>query len=128
MCKANLKISHNNYLFRGIIEIKSGAAKGIVNISGFLVFPDKKEYTVQRTVLFTRSSYGVSPVWESNKIIVSNQETAPAESLRNLIPDFYLQSSEVTDVDIIPLDGNARLITKAGVPYLYCNKHTLTSR
>jgi hypothetical protein len=83
------------------------------------------EYTVQRTVLFSLADYGPSPVWMSRQIIVSNRETIPSDVLQKFLPDFYLKNSGVTDIDIFALNKDADLITREGIPYLYCQKYML---
>jgi len=128
ICKANLQIDSHHSIFRGVVEYKSRLTDGIANLSGYVVTPDKREYTVKRTVLFTRANHGISPVWESRRITVSNEENAPTDILQAVIPVFYLKSAEVDDVDVVPLSPSAYLILKSGVPYLYCNTHTLTTR
>ncbi|RYF64262.1 MAG: hypothetical protein EOO39_26995 [Cytophagaceae bacterium] len=46
-----------------------------------------QEYTVQRTILFTHTDYGLSPVWVSRQIVISNRETVPSELLIKFLPD-----------------------------------------
>lgn len=85
-CRSAIEIVRNTSSFRGIIDIKTGGSKGIVNIDGIIKDAENNEQTVQRMVLFTQSSYGSSPVWISQKIQISNRETAPPVSFRNSSP------------------------------------------
>lgn len=124
-CRASLQIARDKATFRGIIDFKSGDGKGIAHINGIINVSAQEEYTVQRTILFTHSDYGLSPVWVSRQIIVSNRETAPAGVLQQFLPDFYLKNAGVTDIDIFALNKDADLITREGIPYLYCQKFML---
>lgn len=72
-CRSAIEIVRNTSSFRGIIDIKTGGSKGIVNIDGIIKDAENNEQTVQRMVLFTQSSYGSSPVWISQKIQISNR-------------------------------------------------------
>lgn len=125
VCRATLQIVRDNASFRGIVDFKSGDDKGIAHVNGIINVTAQEEYTVQRTILFTHSDYGLSPVWVSRQIIISNRETAPAAVLQQFLPDFYLKSSGITDIDIFALNKDADLITREGVPYLYCQKSPL---
>ena len=89
-CRATIEIVRDNASFRGIVDIKSGDSKGIVNIDGIIKDANNSEQTVQRMVLFTHSSYGSSPVWVSQKIHISSRETAPAGIIRQLLPQIIL--------------------------------------
>lgn len=124
-CRATLQIVRDNASFRGIVDFKSGDGKGIAHINGIINVTPQEEYTVQRTILFTRSDYGRSPVWVSRQIIISNRETTPAGVVERFLPDFYLKNSGVTDIDIFALNKDADLITREGIPYLYCQKYML---
>ncbi|BCG08173.1 MULTISPECIES: hypothetical protein [Buttiauxella] len=124
VCRANLQIVRNNATFRGIIDFKAGEGKGIAHING-IIDAAPQEYTVQRTILFTHTDYGLSPVWVSRQIVISNRETVPSELLIKFLPDFYLKNSGVTDIDIFTLNKDADLITREGIPYLYCQKYLL---
>ncbi|AYN29025.1 MULTISPECIES: hypothetical protein [Buttiauxella] len=125
VCRATLQINRDKASFRGIIDFKSGDGKGIAHINGIINVSAQEEYTVQRTILFTHADYGLSPVWVSRQIIVSNRETAPSGVLQQFLPDFYLKSAGVTDIDIFTLNKDADLITREGIPYLYCQKYML---
>ncbi|MEL8900581.1 hypothetical protein J4Y99_26690, partial [Escherichia coli] len=59
-CRSAIEIVRNTSSFRGIIDIKTGGSKGIVNIDGIIKDAENNEQTVQRMVLFTQSSYGSS--------------------------------------------------------------------
>ncbi|MGB7800664.1 hypothetical protein [Buttiauxella sp.] len=124
-CRATIQIERDKAAFRGIIDFKSGDGKGIAHINGIINVSAQEEYTVQRTVLFTHTDYGLSPVWVSRQIIISNRETAPSAILQQFLPDFYLKSAGVTDIDIFALNKDADLITREGIPYLYCQKFML---
>ena len=124
-CRATLQIVRDKASFRGIVDFKSGDGKGIAHINGIINVTPQEEYTVQRTVLFTLADYGRSPVWVSRQIIISNRETTPAGIVQQFLPDFYLKSSGVTDIDIFALNKDADLITREGIPYLYCQKYML---
>ncbi|GDX05290.1 hypothetical protein RHD99_03870 [Buttiauxella selenatireducens] len=124
-CRANLQIVRDKASFRGIIDFKSGDGKGIAHINGIINVSAQEEYTVQRTILFTHADYGLSPVWVSRQIIISNRETTPSGILQQFLPDFYLKSAGVTDIDIFALNKDADLITREGIPYLYCQKFML---
>lgn len=87
-CRSAIEIVRNTSSFRGIIDIKTGGSKGIVNIDGIIKDAENNEQTVQRMVLFTQSSYGSSPVWISQKIQISNRETASPALFRNSFPTF----------------------------------------
>ena len=76
-------------------------------------------------VLFTQSSYGSSPVWISQKIQIPNRETAPASLIQELLPDFFLTNTSVSNVDFFALNSETYLITKEGIPYLYCQNYAL---
>jgi len=86
-CRSAIEIVRNTSSFRGIIDIKTGGSKGIVNIDGIIKDAENNEQTVQRMVLFTQSSYGSSPVWISQKIQISNRETAPASLIHEPHPN-----------------------------------------
>ena len=103
----------------------TGGSKGIVNIDGIIKDAENNEQTVQRMVLFTQSSYGSSPVWISQKIQISNRETAPASLIQELLPDFFLTNTSVSNVDFFALNRETYLITKEGIPYLYCQNYAL---
>ena len=120
-----IEIVRNTSSFRGIIDIKTGGSKGIVNIDGIIKDAENNEQTVQRMVLFTQSSYGSSPVWISQKIQISNRETAPASLIQELLPDFFLTNTSVSNVDFFALNRETYLITKEGIPYLYCQNYAL---
>lgn len=124
-CRAAIDIVRNTASFKGIIDIKSGDTKGIVNIDGIISDATNNEQTVQRMVLFTHSSYGTSPVWVSQKIHVSNRETAPASLIQQILPDFFLTNTSVSNVDLFALNRDTYLITKEGIPYLYCQNYAL---
>ncbi|EFR2684437.1 hypothetical protein KCK33_003508 [Salmonella enterica] len=124
-CKADIQIIKRGLTFYGLIDYKSSGDKGIVNIAGNIVTADKKEFIVQRTILFSLEVYGVSPIWTSQKILVSNRETASSELLNEALPEFYIHPSQVTDVDVLLINRSSYLITKSGIPYLICNKYTL---
>lgn len=124
-CRASIEIVGNTASFRGIIDIKSGDSKGIVNIDGIINDAINNEQTVQRMVLFTHSSYGTSPVWVSQKIHTSNRETAPASLIQQVLPDFFLTNTSVSNVDLFALNNQTYLITKEGIPYLYCQNYVL---
>ena len=124
-CRSAIEIVRNTSSFRGIIDIKTGGSKGIVNIDGIIKDAENNEQTVQRMVLFTQSSYGSSPVWISQKIQISNRETAPASLIQELLPDFFLTNTSVSNVDFFALNSETYLITKEGIPYLYCQNYSL---
>lgn len=127
VCRATLQVVRDNTSFRGIVDFKSeeGDGKGIAHINGIINLNPHEEYTVQRTILFTHSDYGLSPVWVSRQIIISNRETSPPGVLQQFLPNFYLKNSDVTDIDIFSLNKEANLITREGIPYLYCQKYLL---
>ena len=122
-CRSAIEIVRNTSSFRGIIDIKTGGSKGIVNIDGIIKDAENNEQTVQRMVLFTQSSYGSSPVWISQKIQISNRETASL--IQELLPDFFLTNTSVSNVDFFALNRETYLITKEGIPYLYCQNYAL---
>lgn len=124
VCRANIQIMRDGVEFKGIVDIKSDAMKGIANINGF-ISQGGQSYIVDRTVLFTHKDYGVSPIWSSHSIIPSNRETVSASLLDEVLPKFYLQKHSVTEVDVFPINNTAFLITKEGIPYFYCQKYTL---
>ncbi|EGT0639214.1 MULTISPECIES: hypothetical protein [Citrobacter] len=124
-CRSAIEIVRNTSSFRGIIDIKIGGSKGIVNVDGIIKDARNNEQTVQRMVLFTQSSYGSSPVWISQKIQISNRETAPASLIQELLPDFFLTNTSVSNVDYFALNSKTYLITKEGIPYLYCQNYAL---
>jgi hypothetical protein len=125
VCRATLQIVRENASFRGIVDFKSGDDKGIAHVNGIINVNPQEEYTVQRTILFTHTDYGLSPVWISRQIVISNRETAPAGVIQQFLPDFYLKNSGVTDIDIFALNKDASLITREGIPYLYCQNYQL---
>ena len=125
VCRSTLQIVRGNASFRGIVDFKSGDGKGIANINGIINVTPQEEYTVQRTILFTLAEYGLSPVWVSQQIIISNRETVPAAILQQFLPDFYLKNSGVSDIDIFRLNKDAALLTREDIPYLYCQKYQL---
>lgn len=124
-CRGEVQLMREDTVFRGIIDYKSSSEKGIVNLSGFITDPSGRRSVVQRMVLFTRGDFGVSPVFESKKIIVFNPETATMSQMKKVIPDFYLEKDAISDVDIFPAEGDAWLITKSNIPYLYCKEYAL---
>ena len=124
-CRSAIEIVRNTSSFRGIIDIKTGGSKGIVNIDGIIKDANNSEQTVQRMVLFTHSSYGSSPVWVSQNIHISNRETAPVSIIQQLLPDFFLTNTSVSNVDLFSLNKETYLITKEGIPYLYCQNYDL---
>jgi hypothetical protein len=124
-CRSAIEIVRSTSSFRGIIDIKTGGSKGIVNVDGIIKDASDNEQTVQRMVLFTQSSYGSSPVWISQKIQISNRETAPANLIQELLPDFFLTNTSVSNVDYFALNSTTYLITKEGIPYLYCQSYAL---
>lgn len=125
VCRATLQIVRDNASFRGIVDFKSGDDKGIAHVNGIININPQEEYTVQRTILFTHTDYGLSPVWISRQIVISNRETAPSGVIQQFLPDFYLKNSGVTDIDIFALNKDANLITREGIPYLYCQNYQL---
>lgn len=124
-CRATIEIVRDTTTFHGIMDIKTGDSKGIVNVDGIVKDAAKNEQTVQRMVLFTHSSYGSSPVWVSQEIHISNRETAPASIIRQLLPDLFLTNTSVSNVDLFTLNNRTYLITKEGIPYLYCQNYAL---
>lgn len=50
-CRSAIEIVRNTSSFRGIIDIKTGGSKGIVNIDGIIKDAENNEQTVQRMVL-----------------------------------------------------------------------------
>ncbi|MEG2265593.1 hypothetical protein NMC99_25700 (plasmid) [Citrobacter cronae] len=124
-CRATIEIVRDTTTFHGIMDIKTGDSKGIVNVDGIVKDSTKNEQTVQRMVLFTHSSYGSSPVWVSQEIHISNRETASASIIRQLLPDLFLTNTSVSNVDLFALNNRTYLITKEGIPYLYCQNYAL---
>lgn len=124
-CRATIEIVRDTTTFHGIMDIKTGDSKGIVNVDGIVKDSTKNEQTVQRMVLFTHSSYGSSPVWVSQEIHISNRETASASIIRQLLPDLFLTNTSVSNVDLFALNSRTYLITKEGIPYLYCQNYAL---
>ena len=124
-CRATIEIVRNTASFRGVIDIKTGDSKGIVNIDGIIKDATNNDQTVQRMVLFTHSSYGSSPVWVSQEIHISNRETAPTSIIQELLPDLFLTNTSISNVDLFAMNSEAYLITKEGIPYLYCQNYAL---
>lgn len=124
-CRAAIEIVRDTASFQGIIDIKSAESNGIVNIDGIIKDAANNEQTVQRMVLFTQDTYGSSPVWVSQKIHISNRETAPASLIQLVLPDFFLSNTSVSNVDLFALNKETYLITKEGIPYLYCQNYAL---
>lgn len=126
-CRAEFMIKNNDAAFKGVLDLKSGAGKGIANLTGIVSSAAGKEYHLQRTVLYSLVIYGISPVWTSNQIIVSDTENVPEDLLLKVLPAFYLQPAKVTDADAIYLNSQAWLVTKSSIPYIYCKKYQLTN-
>ena len=124
-CRATIEIVRNTVSFRGVIDIKTGDSKGIVNIDGIIKDATNNDQTVQRMVLFTHSSYGSSPVWVSQEIHISNRETAPTSIIQELLPDLFLTNTSISNVDLFAMNSETYLITKEGIPYLYCQNYAL---
>lgn len=124
-CRAEVMFNADKTTFTGIIDYKSGNDKGIVNISGLLSDEFGKESLVQRMVLFDRTNFGISPIWESKKIVVFNTENASFNQMKKVIPNFFLEPNTPSDVDVFSVSKNALLITKSNIPYLYCEKYHL---
>lgn len=124
-CRATIEIVLNTASFRGVIDIKTGDSKGIVNIDGIIKDATNNDQTVQRMVLFTHSSYGSSPVWVSQEIHISNRETAPTSIIQELLPDLFLTNTSISNVDLFAMNSETYLITKEGIPYLYCQNYAL---
>jgi len=124
-CRATIEIVRNTASFRGVIDIKTGDSKGIVNIDGIIKDATNNDQTVQRMVLFTHSSYGSSPVWVSQEIHISNRETAPTSIIQELLPDLFLTNTSISNVDLFAMNSETYLITKEGIPYLYCQNYAL---
>jgi hypothetical protein len=133
-CRSNIEIVNDHTIFRGVFDYKSGAGKGIANISGSVHVEDEiadsihseahEEYLVQRTVLFTQLDYGISPIWNSSKVIASDIENVPDKLLAKLFPWFYLVPDKVMDSDAIPLSKDSWLLTKSSIPFMYCKKYS----
>lgn len=126
VCRASVQIVRDNVVFRGILDLKAGNGKGVANINGIITEGKMAENTVQRTILFDHSDYGPTPVWVSRQIRISNRETAPADRVQDVLPDFYLKPTSISNVDMFTLSKGARLITKEDIPYLYCHDYTLS--
>lgn len=124
-CRATIEVVRNTASFRGVIDIKTGDSKGIVNIDGIIKDATNNDQTVQRMVLFTHSSYGSSPVWVSQEIHISNRETAPTSIIQELLPDLFLTNTSISNVDLFAMNSETYLITKEGIPYLYCQNYAL---
>ena len=124
-CRATIEIVRNTASFRGVIDIKTGDSKGIVNIDGIIKDATNNDQTVQRMVLFTHSSYGSSPVWVSQEIHISNRETAPTSIIQELLPDLFLTNTSISNVDLFAMNSETYLITKEGIPYLYRQNYAL---
>lgn len=92
-CRATIEIVRDTASFRGIIDIKSGDSKGIVNIDGIIKDANNSEQTVQRMVLFTHSSYGSSPVWVSQNHPYIKSRNRPCQyhpaTPARFLPDQY---------------------------------------
>ena len=41
------------------------------------------------------------------------------------LPDFFLTNTSVSNVDFFALNSETYLITKEGIPYLYCQNYSL---
>lgn len=87
-CKADIRIENQNLVFRGVFSYKKSPSQGVAKVNGFVTTTDGKEFTVRRTIFFTQTDFGNNPVWTSNKIIISNSENIPAETLEKIIPQF----------------------------------------
>ena len=124
-CRATIEIVRNTASFRGVIDIKTGDSKGIVNIDGIIKDATNNDQTVQRMVLFKNSSYGSRPVWVSQEIHISNRETAPTSIIQELLPDLFLTNTSISNVDLFAMNSETYLITKEGIPYLYCQNYAL---
>ncbi|WP_333495279.1 hypothetical protein [Kluyvera sp. CHPC 1.251] len=125
VCRASIQIVREDVVFRGILDLKTGNGKGVANINGIITDEKHVENTVQRTILFKHSDFGPSRIWVSHQILISNRETAPAELVQKVLPDFYLKPTSISNVDMYSLSKGTRLITKEDIPYLYCNDYVL---
>lgn len=126
-CRADMTIKNTHSTFNGIMDFKIGQEKGIANIAGSVSNESGNEYIVQRTIFFTLTSYGGTPIWLSNKIVVSDVENSPAALLSGTLPDFYVKPSTVNDVNIIPVSKDGWLITKSSIPLLYCKNYKVNN-
>lgn len=124
-CRSEVIISKSNIVFKGLIDYKASSSKVIVNLTGSITDNQGRNVAIQRTALFSRSSYGISPVWESTETDEPDHDAFTNELMKKIIPRFYLQKSVVADVDLFVLSDNVILVTKSNLPYLYCKKYKL---
>ena len=124
-CRSELVIGKNNIAFKGLVDYKANSSKGIVNLTGTITDNEDRDFAVHRTVLFSRSFYGISPVWESIETDEPDHDALTNTLMKKIIPRFYLQKSVVDDVDLFVISDNIILITKSNLPYLYCKKYKL---
>lgn len=121
-CRSDMKINAEDASFEGSFIYKLGTEKGITNIVGNIISASGEEYLVERTVLLSFSNYGFSPVWTSDKVVISNKDSVPLSVADDLFPNIYIKPSEHSDIDMININASSFLITMAGIPYQYCTK------
>lgn len=121
-CKANMVLTRSNNIFRGIVDHKINTKDGIVNVNGFIVTSEGKEYLVKRTIILSMSTHGGSPVWYSSQIVPSAIENVPESLMKLLFTDFFYKPGTIADVDILHLSSDSYLIIKSNMPHAYCSK------
>lgn len=119
-CQSNVVIKNRGGVFYGVINFNVSSLNGAVNINGFIKSATEPDYIVNRTILFSSSLHGGTPVWKSTSISISNIDTTPSQLLSGFIPQVYLVSSTISDMSIQKLDKNSFLLLRENIPYVYC--------
>ncbi|AYN28360.1 MULTISPECIES: hypothetical protein [Buttiauxella] len=119
-CATDIVLTNKDRVFSGLIDFNVSPTSGLVNINGYFTAPDKKEYMVNRSIIFQASLQGNAPVWMSKEISLAVADTAPIEQLRGLVPLVFLEPSRIGNVEIKRLNKSAYLLTKENLPYAYC--------
>lgn len=121
-CASEIFIKRDVRNLNGLVNYKVSPSSGIVNIKGVVNVSGAVEYAIDRTIIFSAQSYGNSPVWKSEDISISKLDTAPNNILNGLLPDVYLNTSMIADVEFKKINFKTIAITKGDVPFLFCTR------
>lgn len=87
-CRSAIEIVRNTSSFRGIIDIKTGGSKGIVNIDGIIKDAENNEQTVQRMVLLHNPATAQARSGFHRKSKFPIEKRLPPALFRNSSPIF----------------------------------------
>lgn len=122
VCKAKVMVQRGDAFFKGVIDIKVIDGDGALHVNGFITTEKMEEFVIQRTVLFTAEKYRSSPMWVSNKIVLTHLDNSTPELITKMLPSFYVEPTTVSNIGLVSLDDGSMLITKSHLPYLFCIK------